>query len=179
MTRGLFLFFQKQSRYSTSFQNAVAAVCRGTHFHVEVGFGYHEAETGARELDDDCVYTAYMFEPFTKRRTSQSRYARPEEWDIVFIALTEAQIDRMKQWVHSEIGVGYDYVGAFLAPVANLYTTSYGTPTETFARRGTLFCSEAAVIMLQIGSVREESFRRVNPRCCTPEALYQLVRRGM
>jgi hypothetical protein len=173
MNKGLFLFFQKQSRYSTSFQNAVAMICRGTHFHVEMGFGHINTETGERELYDDSVYCAYMFEPFTKRKIKLWRYTRPQEWDICFIPLTSEQMDEMKRWADSEVGVEYDYVGAFLAPVSNLRYSE--RDLVRVRQRRTLFCSEAAVIMLQIGCVWQETFQTVNPRCCTPESLYQLV----
>eukprot|EP00961_Rhodomonas_salina_P226521 3062887-Rhodomonas_salina.1 len=179
--KGMILAFRRHAPQPTLFRSLldrlIALSTRGPHVHVEVLF-VQEQEESARGLTEEKKFilpnesfTAFMYDTFRTYSVSPDAYP-PGLWDLLFVPMDHCQLDIARQWARSQVGVRYDYIDAFTCPFVRLQ--SHGTHNTVAPKQG-LFCSEAALYMLQIAGAARGDAATASPIHCSPAALFRLL----
>lgn len=153
---------------ATIIQRIVALATNGSHCHVECVFGRRTA-SGNVALENRC-YTAYMGTTFGEYAVERQTY-NDEDWDFLFVPITTQQELIARGWIRRNLGLQYDYLDAITCPLMSMYA-----PREAHDHlRKSLFCSQAALCVLQRMGVMPRKLQRVAPRHCSPVALFGLL----
>lgn len=167
------------------FDKLVAYATMGKYYHVEAVFSIRCKNTNTVVMEPK-TFSAFMNRKFNAYPI-YTGYFKHNQWDFLFVPLTEDEIDQSLNWLDTEIGCDYDFFHAFSCPFVCMHNkstkdddkyTHYKPNDIRIASKTTkqnLFCSEACLYILQPSTRLQHIVQNVIPERCSPSALYTLL----
>jgi hypothetical protein len=180
-TPGFILLFAKLTFKTSAKQTVIAYVTHG-HYHVETISAWRVWDSTQKRLlyeigEIPSRFTTSMGGKWVAQKEIPENYFQnPEkQWDMLFIPVAGlAERNAAVEWAIMEDGVPYNYTNALLSPFRSADLTRM-KDTDKDSLKSALFCSQAAVIMMQKCHPGDNYFHYINTETITPAYLYSIL----